>query len=298
MSTRVPHYYRSGVKRAVLGLLPQAAWVGVQTDKDAYVAGEAVGVKVVVRPKTKALHVKQGWVALVCEYERKKDLGDATQSVYERVESSQLILEDEVLQGRREIELTRTLPATQAPTGKASITSVEWLCEARLAIPRRLDAVGISPLRLLSTRGLLAARGEQEPERSGGDDLDLSLELPSGRHVSPGEEIVGTFHVRAPDATGLGSVRVELVRDEAVTGGALSSNFHHEIADVAHLGAPDGIPTPELPFRLRVPDDACPCIETPHTTVSWKVRGVVSRQRQPDAVIGVHLNLFTHAGPP
>lgn len=289
-----------------LGLFGSKAELSVTTDKSSYLPGEIVTATIRVACGKKDLEVEEGRAELVCENEyeyRQRDYTSRsvtevdTHTTTERsVHGTERFLGAGTLKRGESADhaVSLQVPDDAVPTGKGEITEVRWKVEAILGRARAMDPDASAEVTVLSRRGAHASVVASQPERDTHGDCDLELQLPGGPHVRPRDSISGTLVVTPRTQMDAGEVRVELVRTEEVPRDA--GNTREEVDAQATIGEGAGLSTSiprEYPFELAIPAGACPTLETEHSTLGWRLRGVVSRRLRSDYNIARPLNVYT-----
>lgn len=298
----------------MFGLFSKGAEIELATDREAYLPGEEVDVRVAVRADGD-LKAGNGWVDLVYENRYRYSDSDGI-DLSEKIgsagggERDEVLVDDHCLfegtalkKGVHEYRARLRLPELAFPADEdleedwappsyeGELVGVAWKVRARLYLRRARDVVREVNVTVLSPAAGRPTDGD-EPERSGAG-CNLSFEGLSGRRARPGQELAGTLLVAPREGFDARGVRVELVRRERVPHGA--GNTRELVETTTPVEGPIRFlagETREYRFGLTVPHEALPSLETGSSSVRWLLRAVVDRPLRPDDTLGQELHVY------
>jgi Rgp1 len=186
------------------------------------------------------------------------------------------------------------IPPSSIPSGEGKITRVRWKIQATLACERTRDISDEAPLEVLSTADQDWLEPAPDVESHGECLLELQLEK---RAFGAGEPIEGTLVLTASEGCSVSEVRVELERHENVPRD-LGNSSHQREAQAIVAGALElspGVPQ-EFSFRLEVPPDPVPTLETANSRVWWLLKGIGARRMRRDYRVEQEVLVYSAPG--
>jgi SpoOM protein len=190
--------------------------------------------------------------------------------------------------------LSVEIPPSSIPSGEGKITRVRWKIQATLACERTRDISDEAPLEVLSTADQDWLEPAPEVESHGECLLAFQLEK---RAFGAGEPIEGTLVLTASEGCSVSEVRVELERHENVPRD-LGNSSHQREAQAIVAGALElspGVPQ-EFSFRLEVPPDPVPTLETANSRVWWLLKGIGARRMRRDYRVEQEVLVYSAPG--
>ena len=189
-----------------------------------------------------------------------------------------------------EHEVELTIPVDAAPSAEGKITKVRWKVVATLARPHARDVHGEARVEVLSPA---ASDALAAPDVDAHGDCRLSFELRRS-DFGPGDAVEGTLVANPLRECRLDEVRVELRRDEKVPRkkGNEARVREAEVKLDAEVELSTLVPR-EWPFRLELPADLVPCLETEESRVTWSLKGVASRRLRFDERVTLPIDVHT-----
>ena len=277
--------------------------IEVAADKSSCLPGDDVNVSVRVTGKEE-LDIEEGRVALVCtnRYVYQYTTTDSndnevyrTKEVTEEVEAGdERILEEKtILPGSYSgHEVAFEVPPAAAPSAGGEITNVEWKIRVTLVLRGAPDVIEEIPLTVLSTSESYADWAQSDPYIDLHGVCDMEFRLP-GRSFRLGERIEGTLVVTPRQDFGARTLRVDLVRVEAVPRDAGNFSETVEAGEVVEESPRYQTGSSrEYAFAMDVPEAAGPCLETEQTYVAWRLRAMMNRRMAYDPELQVQLNVY------
>ena len=259
--------------------------------------GDSIDVQVSLCP-TKRFHVRRGQVRLVC-------LETYYENIYEGVseKSSELYLlelpflgREHVLKGLSYSESFKFLiPDDASPSlhsDEEPGADISWRVEAALDIVGRLD------IRQARTVTVLPLMPDHAPpaieDKVVFDECVACLPLSSTR-VPAGGTVDGKFSIQMRQDLRVHGIRVE--RECWVRAGVKDKRT---VKDVVSLKGETWLSgdlltanqVQEWPIRLQVPKNAFPSMETDHTQVVWRVKGILDRGIRRNLVVQQQIQVF------
>ena len=190
--------------------------------------------------------------------------------------------------------LSVEIPPTSVPSGEGKITRVRWKVQATLARERTRDISDEAPLEVLSTADQDWLEPAPDVESRGECLLAFQLEK---RAFGAGEPIEGTLVLTASEGCSVSEVRVELERHENVPRNLGNSERVRE-AQAIVAGAVElspGVPQ-EFSFRLEVPPDPVPTLETANSRVWWILKAIGARRMRRDYRVEQEVLVYSAPG--
>ncbi len=285
-----------------MALFGKKADITIATERPVYMAGEMVSAKVRIVGE-KGLLVTRGDVELVSStrYKVRQRDNDPGDSGYEYVWHTddvvlggQMFMENAPLEDGQVIEhdVSFVIPREAPPSGKGSITTVQWEIRVRLAV-RGFDAKAGAIIGVLSAPSYAMAVTHQPPVHHADDCvMELSLE---NRSATGGGGVRGTVTITPHAELKAKRLRLRLERFESVPARAGNSS----IAKVAEPVLKDdlgtlaaGVPV-SFPFAIPLPPDVCPTMTTRVSSVGWRLVAEVDRRLRKDEEVEVSLNVYS-----
>jgi len=287
------------------------ATVQLLLDRQEVSAGGTVQATVRVAGGRKDAQIDEGRLRLVCEneYEWREETtsfssgsSSSTSSTSTRRDTDRKVVQEErflepgavAADTPSDHTLTVEIPARSPPSAEGKITRVRWKVQATLARPRARDISDEVPLEVLSAAD--PARVEPAAEVDSREECDLAFQLEK-RAFGAGEPIEGTLVLTPSADCKLNEVRVELEREEKVPRGKGNEERVREAQAIVagEVELTPGLPV-EYPFRLEVPPDPVPTLETDQSTVRWRLRGIGSRRMRRDYDVAQELYVYSAPG--
>ncbi len=250
-----------------------------------YYPGDTVRAEVLIEGK-RDLKIQRGRVALfyVEEYQYRYDDSDNDEQTSwetnEQCIDQQVIIQEGVIPGdaRQTYKFITTLPDDTYPTCEGGkLAKAKWLVKVtlgrKLALNYNVEQeinVAVSPSAQVNNAGVFGASNKP-------DDVELAFELP-GKEWVAGETIEGQLRVSPKKAFKAKGVRVELVRREYVA----HKKGNEYVTTTAQVKVAKNIefqPDQNLtyPFDLTIPASSPPTKGTRHSSMTWKLKGIVGR---------------------
>ncbi|MCL4393758.1 MAG: sporulation protein [Chloroflexi bacterium] len=275
-----------------------------------YYLGETVRAKLTLTSE-KEIKIQEGRIALVYheEYQYRREVqrtdsqGHRRMSVETQWETDERELNRQVFLGASTIQAGNQtfdfelpIPVDAAPSASADIVKIEWIVKATLdrrmagdiedkvvipvyaAAPARPASVGV--------RGACSEPGEA--------DLAISL---SKVEWMMGETVAGQLQISPKKEFDVTEIRVELMQRQSVP---RDQGHQHEATIAAKLSGGTKLVTGQnltLPFNIRIPVPAPATLTTPHGTLRWWLRGVLSRRLRKDTYIEEEIFVYNGPGP-
>ncbi len=280
----------------------------LETDKNAYVTGETIGVTAGIVGREE-LDIEEGRVELVYanryvyKYRSSDSHGHSSyrtrEVTEEKVATGVRILEKGTLlagsYSRHEPVLN--VPSSAPPSSDGEITSVSWEIRLTLAVRGAPDVMLKRPATILSSPQSYANWAETPPELDSSGMCEMEFALPS-RSFRVGERVEGTLLLNPLDDFEARSLRIELARCENVSrsSGNVLEAVEASVAVEERAWFRSGT-SREYPFALEVPPGAGPCLKTEQSSVGWWLRAVVDRELTLDYGLNVLLNVYNGPSP-
>ena len=286
------------------------ATVQLLLDRQDVAAGGTVQATVRVAGGRKDTQIDEGRLRLVCENEyewRERTTGFSSGSSSTTSTRTRRDTDRKVVQEQRFLEpgavvadrpsdhtLAVEIPEHSTPSAEGKITRVRWKVQATLARSRTRDISDEVQLEVLSTADPAWVEPDAEVDSRGECDLAFRLEKWA---FGAGEPIEGTLVLTPSADCTVNEVRVELERVENVPRGTGNEERVREAQAIVagEVELTPGLPV-EYPFRLEVPPDPVPTLQTDQSTVRWRLKGIGSRRMQRDYNVAQELYVYSARG--
>jgi SpoOM protein len=292
----------------LLGLGGGGATVQLLLDRQDVAAGETVQAMVRISGGRKDTEITEGRLRLVYENEyewRRREStsfssSESTTRTHRDTDrktiSEQRFLEPGAIRADtpEDHTLSVEIPASSVPSGEGKITRVRWKVQATLARDRARDISDEVALEVLSTADQDWLEPAEDVDSHGECVLGFQLEK---RAFGAGEPIEGTLVLTPSEECKVSEVRVELERHEHVPRN-LGNEAHAREAQAIVAGALElspGVPQ-EYSFRLEVPPDPVPTLETEQSRVWWLLKGVGARTMRRDYRVEQEVLVYSAPG--
>jgi hypothetical protein len=176
------------------------------------------------------------------------------------------------------------LPTNALPSCRGEILQINWQAKVKLDRPLAADLNVVAELQVRS----LAPSQVSQPVEYGGycesGDANMYFLLPGLKTVI-GEKITGDLRILPLKNFDADEVRLELVYLEDVPEDM--GNQHNTAFPFTLAGNTKFIAGQQqtIPIQASLPPYAPPTIQTPHGSVSWKMKAILARPLHPDACI-------------
>ncbi|MBI4788989.1 MAG: sporulation protein [Chloroflexi bacterium] len=272
-----------------------------------YYPGETVRAKVTVVGE-KDLKIQQGRVTLVYkeeyqyrhETERTDSDGRRERREAHTWQTDEIEVQKKVFLGegtikagaQQSFEFELPMPGDAVPScGDGRIVRVTWHVKATLDRKMAADVEEKSEIFVLSVApGQAVGAGEYGYSNSPGD-AELVFAL-SGKEFVLGGRVEGQLLVRPKKAFDASEVRVELVRREYVPRNLGNEHLDQVVIKVA--GGTKLEPGQDLkyPFVLQVPGGGAGTIRTRNSSVTWTLKGILSRRMRGDTQVAEEVFVY------
>lgn len=292
----------------LLGLGGGDATVQLLLDREDVAAGETVQATVRISGGRKDTEITEGRLRLV--YENEYEWRDRESTMFSSSESTTRTHRDtdrKTISEQRFLEpgairadtpedhtLSVEIPASSVPSGEGKITRVRWKVQATLARDRARDISDEVALEVLSTADQDWLEPAEDVDSHGDCLLGFQLEK---RAFGAGEPIEGTLVLTPSEECKVSEVRVELERHEHVPRNQ-GNMAHAREAQAIVAGALElspGVPH-EYSFRLEVPPDPVPTLDTEQSRVWWLLKGIGARTMRRDYRVEQEVLVYSSPG--
>jgi hypothetical protein len=188
-------------------------------------------------------------------------------------------------------EFEAQIPPAAPPTCPGNIIQVRWLAKATLDRKLVGDINAEVPLTVLVCPAGARTPGQFGQSNEPAEAL-MSLELP-GTDWAAGETIEGKLSISPQKDFDATEVRVELEQAESVPydrGNLKVNAVQLKLAGKTKITAGQ---TLTFPFQLQVPQPCSPTGFTGNWSVSWKLKGILSRFMRKDTAVEVELKVYS-----
>lgn len=266
--------------------------------------GDTVNATITIHSEGK-VKVRQAYAGLALWEKYKYKAEDAEGDSMTSTATSEVFVIKVALMGETEIpagfnetyRLELPIPPDAVPPYNGEITQNRWL--AKVILDRRMkrdfNAEAEIPL-VVPPPGQSVQPGLYGTSSHPGE-ADMQIALPKLEWVE-GERIEGRLLVSAQGKLKAREMRVELVRREHVP--REEGSTKDITVDKAQLGGKTELSPgqlAEVPFRLTIPQQGCPTRQTAHSTVTWTLRGVLSRRLAKDLTVSQAILVYNGEGP-
>lgn len=263
--------------------------VAVDRENGIYYPGETVSVTVDLQPnkdmKVRSAQVKLSgteryeYTTTTSSTDSDGSTSDTTSSAWGYTDlfvSEETFLGESVIPGDTPQRYTfqMHLPPDALPTCDGMLVKVYWRVSVNLDRPLAHDLNAEAEFRVHAPAPGLTQPGEYGVSSQPGE-IELAFILP-GLELVAGESFSGQLRI-LPRKNVTGKVRLELARHENVPydeGRSRDANLSFDLADKTTFTAGQ---SHIVPFQIAVPSDVVPSVETPHGSIKWVVKGILSR---------------------
>lgn len=271
------------------------ASIEIETDKTTYLAGETVSAKVKIK-FLKACSVEEGSIALNWCWGYEFTMNQQThysESAEALVESR--ILTDRNFQAGESVleQFSAEIPVNSQPTGQGSSVQVRWEVYVRLKV-RGIDGRQAREIQVLSST-IDCSGPHPQSNKLPGEDYSLQIDIDQP-WVRPGDWVTGVVTVLPHSDLKARKVTARLeYREKISTGGSWSWRYP-DVIEVVLDDSPGTLPAGNprsYPFRLQVPGDGCPSLETMHFYCRWVLEAKLDRRLKRDPKVELPVQVRT-----
>ena len=285
---------------------PKVAF-GMKVADESFMPGSEVELELSLHPRQKA-EVRGGQAELTCTqtywervqhyvYSRyggyyRTRLHRLTEILYRDsepfMEATELMAESPI---RKRVRFA--LPQDAPPTVRGGVVNISWWLKASVDVAKRRDLhqeaeLFVSmpePARVEGVDSDAMARAE-----STFDQGAMSLAVPSAP-VRAGEIVSGTLRLEMREGLTPRQIRIELERVELAGHQSWSGLIDQQVLDDNPNLEGGGVR--EWRYRLQVPQGPWPTIQTNHSQVEWRVRGILDQRMKGDPTVVGSIQVHT-----
>ena len=279
---------------------------------EGYFPGETVHAKVAVMGE-KDLKIQQGRVTLVYkeEYqyrhrsqhtdskghrETREDHSWQTDEI--QVQKKVFFEETTIKAGSQQtLEFDLPIPGDAVPSFRdGSIVRVSWTVKATLDRKLAADVEEKSEIFVNAVAPRQAVEEAEYGYSNQPGDAELALRL-SGKEFLLGGKIEGQLLVRPKKSFDVSDVRVELVRREFVPRDLGNEHLDQCVVKLAGGTKLEAGQDLTYPFAIQIPSGGAGTIRTRNSTVTWTLKGILSRRLRSDTQVAEEVFIYNSYAP-